>query len=191
MRWTTNVVSPKSSSRYLPRRPTCLQRLPVGLVGRGSAVFSAVKLNGVNFVRTRPANSAVSRSACAWISGISGIIGRAPTRRSCVRARGEHGVEGAEHRLRLEQLLLVAEQQDLPADERLLGVELAGGDGDGGRPMLLHADVLVVGCAGAERGVSVAHLQVIRDVALGPVADDLGDVDLMVVGERPEMVARR
>ena len=42
---------------------------------RGAAVFSAVKLNGVNFARVRPRNRSVSRSACAWISGISGIGG--------------------------------------------------------------------------------------------------------------------
>ena len=47
----------------------------------------------------------------------------------------EHGVEGAEHGLRVEQPLLVAEQADVAVDERRLGVEVAGGDGDGGVPV--------------------------------------------------------
>ena len=82
---------------------------------------------------------------------------------------GEHGVEGAEHGLRVEQPLLVAEQPDVAVDERLLGVEVAGGDGDGGVPRLLHAHVLGLGRAGAEAGLAVADLEVVGDVALGAV----------------------
>ncbi len=104
--------------------------------------------------------------------------------------RGEHGIECAEHRLGLEQLLLITEQQDLSGDERFLCVEFAGRDGDGGRPLLVHPDVLVVGRAGAERGAAVADLEVVRDVALGSVAHDLSDVDLVVGGQLPEVVAR-
>jgi hypothetical protein len=61
--------------------------------------------------------------------------------------------------------------------ERVLRVELAGGDGDGGVPALDEADVLGVSGARSERGLAVAHLQVVRDVAFWATGDDLGDPD--------------
>ncbi len=101
---------------------------------------------------------------------------------------GEHGVEGAEHRLRLDQPLLVAEQADVAVDERLLGVEVAGGDGDGRVPRLLHAHVLGLGRAGAEAGAAVDDLEVVHDVALRSVGHDLGDADLVLAGEAADLL---
>ena len=44
----------------------------------------------------------------------------------------------------------------LPVDERLLGVHLARGDGDGRLPRLFHPDVLWIGLAGAEVAAPLA-----------------------------------
>ena len=103
----------------------------------------------------------------------------------------EHGVEGAEHRLRVEQALLVAVQPDVAVDERLLGVELAGGDGHRGVPRLLHAHVLGLGGAGAEAGLAGADLEVVGDVALRAVRHDLGEADLVVARQTLAIARRR
>src|ERR1043165_2116785 len=96
--------------------------------GRGNAVFSAVKVSGTNLRSSVPLNWAVSRSAWAWTSGSSGMGGRSAVLGLLANGR-EDSVEGGEHRLRLDELLLVAGEADQAFDERLLGVELAGGDG--------------------------------------------------------------
>jgi hypothetical protein len=66
------VIGSKRTSRYLPRRPTSSSGKPYALSGAGTAVFSAVKVIGTNRFSRWPAKSAVSRSAWAWTSGISG-----------------------------------------------------------------------------------------------------------------------
>ena len=70
-----------------------------------------------------------------------------------------------------------------PLDERLLRVELAGGDGDGGRPSPAPC---ARPPASRRPAPNVARpsptLQVVGDVALRPVGDDLRD---------PELAARR
>ena len=65
-----------------------------------------------------------------------------------------------------------------PADEGLLGVELAGGHRHRGLPVLDEADVLGLGRSGAERRRAVGHLEVVGHVALRPVGDHLGDAEL-------------
>ena len=154
--------------------------------GAGTAVFSAVNTSGVNRRSRRPAKSAVSRSAWACSSGISGIDGYRVLR---VGADvGEHGVERAEDGLGGEQAPLVAMEADLAADERFLGVERPGRHRHRRVPRLLHAHVLGVGDARRERDRAAADLQVVGDVALRPVRDELGQADLVLVGE-PGQVA--
>src|SRR5829696_8786540 len=101
---------------------------------------------------------------------------------------GEDGVEGAEHWLRGEQPLLVTEQADPPVHERLLRVELVGGDGDRRVPGLLHAHVLGVGGACAEAGLPVGDLEVVGDVAFRTRRDDLGEADLVLGGQAAERI---
>ncbi len=98
MRCTTNVTGSNRNSRYLPRRSTSSSRSPKAAAGAGTAVLRAVKLNGVKPDRTRPANWSVRRSACAWISGISGTALRSLVGGAFAHG-GEHGVERTEHRL--------------------------------------------------------------------------------------------
>ena len=143
----------------------------------GSAVFSAVNVSGTNR-RRRRAGEVGGQPLGVGLD--LGQLGHGVRRTRSAADVGEHGVEGAEHGLRVEQPLLVAVQADVAVDERLLGVELAGGDGDRGVPRLLHAHVLGLGGAGTEAGLAVADLQVVGDVALGAVGHELGDADLVV-----------
>ena len=90
--------------------------------------------------------------------------------------------------MRCEQPLLVTEQADVPVDERILGVELARGDGDRGVPRLLHADVLGVGGAWPEARRAGGDLEVVRDVTLRAFAHDLGDADLVLGRQLAQLV---
>ena len=138
-----------------------------------------------------PAKSAVSRSAWAWISGISGTASTSGVVGALADV-GEHGVEGAEDRLRVEQPLLVAEQPDVPVDERLLGVQRAGRDGDGRVPASAPCARAPGSAAPApKRAAPSATWRWYVDVALRAVGHDLGDADLVVVGERAQRVVGR
>ena len=107
--------------------PDPVERGPYAASGAGLAVFERRERQRHEPLQpAAPANSSARRSACACTSGISGI-GRSSRVLGAVAHRREHGVERAEHRLGVEQPLLVAAQADAAADERLLGVELAGG----------------------------------------------------------------
>ena len=75
MRCTANVSAPKSSNRYLPRRPTPSSAWSSASDGGGTAVFIAVNESGVNLRSTLPPHPFVRRSACACSSGSSGIRG--------------------------------------------------------------------------------------------------------------------
>jgi hypothetical protein len=48
--------------------------------------------------------------------------------------------------------------------------------------------VLGIGGPGTEPGLAVADLEVVRDVALGSVADDLGEADLVRPGQLPQLL---
>ena len=92
-----------------------------------------------------------------------------------------------------DQLSLIENLVGSAFNDALIGSEIVNRlDGGAGNDQLrgsAGADVLVGG-AGAERGHTVVHLEVIRDVTLRSVRHDLGHVDLMVLGERPQQVAR-
>ena len=62
------------------------------------------------------------------------------------------------------------------------------GDGDGGVPRLLHADVLGLGGARPEARRAGGDLEVVRDVTLGAFAHDLGDADLVVASQLAQLV---
>ena len=106
-----------------------------------------------------------------------------------VADRGKRSVERAEHRLRLEEELLVAVEPDPSTDEGLLGVELARGDCDGGLPVLFHLDVFGFRRPGPEHGGAVADRQVIGDIAFRSIAHHLGHADAMGLGNRTHLVA--
>src|SRR6478736_885143 len=86
--------------------------------------------------------STSSRPPCIrWTTNVTGSKrnSRYLPRRPTSSSGCPYAVEGAEHWLGVDQLLLVAGEADAALDERLLGGELMGGDGDGGVPVLLHA----------------------------------------------------
>ncbi len=66
---------------------------------------------------------------------------------------------------------------------------VAGGDGDGGLPVLLHLDVLGVGRPGTECGFPVGDRQVIGHVALRPVTHHLGDADAVRHSDLAQVLA--
>ena len=76
----------------------------------------------------------------------------------------------------------------MAVDERFLGVEVAGGDGDRRVPRLLHAHVLGLRRAGAEAGPAVDDLEVVHDIALRPVGHHLGDADLVLAGQPADLL---
>ena len=177
----------------MPRRPTPVSGSPYAASGGGDGRLQRRERERLEALQHAAGEIGGQPLGMGLDLGQLGHRRRPLSHSYCVRSRtvGEHAVEGGEHRLRVDQHLLVAEEPDASGDERLLGVELAGGDGDGGRPVLLHAHVLGVGRPGAERRLAVADLEVVRDVALGTVADDLGDADRVVVRRAPRATRSR
>ena len=189
----TNVTGSKWTRRYLPRRPTSISGWPYACDGCGHCGLERSEVE-----RREPGEDAPGELGGqalgvrldlghlghrSSVSSASVVAGAFPDGR-------EHGVERAEHRLRIEQLLLVAEQPDAPADERLLGVEFAGGDRHRRVPVLLHLHVLGVGRPCAERRLTVADTQVVGHVALGAVTHHLGHADAVRLGDLAHRVAR-
>jgi len=91
--------------------------------------------------------------------------------------RREDSIERAEYFARLAEQLLISAQFDASLDERFLRVERSGGDGYGGLPRLLHADVFREGAAPPELRHTVAHLKVVDHGAVGCIGDGLRDAD--------------
>ena len=80
-------------------------------------------------------------------------------------------------------------ETDLATDERLLSIEFACGNGDGGVPTLFHPDVLGVGRTWSERGLALANGEVVRNVTLGAVTYDLCDADAVSRGDLTHLFA--
>jgi hypothetical protein len=112
-------------------------------------------------------------------------VGQAPSAHlgvdGAVSDGGEDRVERAEHGLGFEQLLLIAEEANPTADKRLLRVEFARRHVHRRFPVLFHLDVFGLRSACSEGCVPVCDKQVIRDVAFGAAADDLGDAEGMML----------
>ena len=103
---------------------------------------------------------------------------------------GEHGIERAEHRLVVEQFLLVAPDPNVAVDERILRVHLTRCHGNCGVPGLFHLHVLGIGDASAEGGLTIAHLDVIGDITFGTIGNDLSDANLVRCRDFAHVVAR-
>ena len=178
IRCTTNVTGAKSSRRYLPRRPTPLERVAVGAVGRRHG-----RLERGEGDRREPGQHGAgelrrsSRSAWACTSGSSGI--GLP-----VVGPGAHGGEDAVEGRRTPPGCRAAAAESPPSldaagHERLWALS---------SPVATAAAVsqswskrhVRSGCAGPAPTWTRPRRrpQVVRHVALGPVGHDLRDAEL-------------
>ena len=187
MRWTTNVAAPKSSSRYLPRRPTKTSALADrGLGGgheglqRGEGDRPELGQRGAGEVGVEPL-------------GVGLDLGQLGHQYSRARPRTAANTSSTPSKVRLvgHQQLDVAAHPQLADHERGLGRQLAPADGGGGLVALAEGHV---GASGASPGRTlhraVVDHHVPRGVAVGPVGDGLLD-DERHAGGSPAGARRR
>ena len=134
IRWTTNVTRLEPHEQVLAAPADLLQRLPVGLVGRRHR-----RLEGGERERHEPLQ-ALPGEVGGQPLGVGLDLGHLGHRRApqsySVRSRTSANTASRAPNTGCasSSRCWSPNSRMLAVDERLLGVELAGGDGDGGRP---------------------------------------------------------